>query len=172
MGHHIPGRDRDSCLICTDKIKKEEIAIKIKPLSDRVLVLRIGAEQKTKGGIVIPDAAKEKPQEGKVVAVGSGKMNEKGKRISLDVKTCIRILVIENNPSIRMLYREELFEEGYHVTTCDKGSDIMDLISEKNPDLVMTDDRSGGKHGLDLSKSLIIQSIKPIAQSEGDIYGM
>lgn len=66
--------------------------MKIKPLSDRVLVLRIEEGQKTKGGIVIPDTAKEKPQEGKVVAVGAGKVNDKGKRIPLDVKKGNRIL--------------------------------------------------------------------------------
>jgi chaperonin GroES len=60
--------------------------MKIKPLHDRVLILRIEEEQKTKGGIVIPDTAKEKPQEGKVVAVGSGKRDDKGKRIPLYVK--------------------------------------------------------------------------------------
>ena len=66
--------------------------MKIRPLSDRVLVLRIEEEQKTKGGIVIPDTAQEKPQEGKVVAVGSGKVDDKGKRIPMDVKTGDRIL--------------------------------------------------------------------------------
>lgn len=60
--------------------------MKIKPLNDRVLVLRIEEEKKTKGGIVIPDTVKEKPQEGKVVAVGSGKIDDKGKRIPMSVK--------------------------------------------------------------------------------------
>ena len=60
--------------------------MKIKPLNDRVLVLRIAEEQKTPGGLVIPDTAKEKPQEGKVIAVGSGKVNDEGKRISMEVK--------------------------------------------------------------------------------------
>ncbi len=66
--------------------------MKIKPLNDRVLVLRIEEEEKTKGGIIIPDTAKEKPQEGKVVAVGAGKLDENGKRIPLDVKKNDRIL--------------------------------------------------------------------------------
>jgi chaperonin GroES len=66
--------------------------MRIKPLSDRVLVLRIEEEEKTSGGIIIPDTAKEKPQEGKVVAVGPGKLDENGKRISLDVKTDDRVL--------------------------------------------------------------------------------
>ena len=66
--------------------------MQIKPLSDRILVLRIEEEQKTKGGIVIPDTAKEKPQEGKVVTAGPGKLDDKGKRIPLDVKKGDRVL--------------------------------------------------------------------------------
>lgn len=64
----------------------------IKPLNDRVLVLRVEEEQKTSGGIIIPDTAKEKPQEGKVVAAGPGKMGDNGKRAPLDVKEGDRIL--------------------------------------------------------------------------------
>lgn len=59
--------------------------MKIKPLHDRILVERIEEEEK-KGGIIIPDTAKEKPQQGKVVAVGSGRKDESGKRIPMDVK--------------------------------------------------------------------------------------
>ena len=66
--------------------------LKFRPLHDRVVVRRIDAEEKTKGGIIIPDTAKEKPQEGKVVAVGGGKVNEDGKKIPLDVKAGDRIL--------------------------------------------------------------------------------
>ncbi|MBU4425211.1 MAG: co-chaperone GroES [Desulfobulbaceae bacterium] len=66
--------------------------MKIKPLGDRILVLGVEKEKKTKGGILIPDTAKEKPQEGKVIAVGPGKVNEKGKRIPLDVKKGDRVL--------------------------------------------------------------------------------
>ena len=66
--------------------------MKIKPLGDRILVLGVEREKKTKGGILIPDTAKEKPQEGKVIAVGPGKVNEKGKRIPLDVKKGDRVL--------------------------------------------------------------------------------
>ena len=66
--------------------------MKIQPLHDRVLVKRIDEEEKTKGGIIIPDTAKEKPQEGKVVAVGSGKVDEKGKHITMEVKENDRIL--------------------------------------------------------------------------------
>ncbi|MBN1103083.1 MAG: co-chaperone GroES [Deltaproteobacteria bacterium] len=66
--------------------------MKIKPLNDRVLVLRIEQEEKTTGGIIIPDTAKEKPQEGKVVAVGPGKVDENGNRVPLEVKANDRIL--------------------------------------------------------------------------------
>ena len=66
--------------------------MKIRPLQDRVIVKRIQEEEKTKGGIIIPDTAKEKPQEGKVVAVGKGKVNENGKVTPLDVKAGDRIL--------------------------------------------------------------------------------
>ena len=66
--------------------------MKIRPLQDRVIVKRLEEEEKTKGGIIIPDTAKEKPQEGKVIAVGKGKMTEEGKLIPLDVKVGDRIL--------------------------------------------------------------------------------
>jgi chaperonin GroES len=66
--------------------------MKVKPLNDRVLVIRIGEEEKTSGGIIIPDSAKEKPQEGKVIAVGDGKLDEDGKRIPLEVKKNDRVL--------------------------------------------------------------------------------
>ncbi len=66
--------------------------MKIRPLQDRVIVKRIAEEEKTKGGIIIPDTAKEKPQEGKVIAVGKGKMNDDGKITPLDVKVNDRVL--------------------------------------------------------------------------------
>ena len=66
--------------------------MKIRPLQDRVIVRRLEEEEKTKGGIIIPDTAKEKPQEGKIVAVGKGKTTEEGKLIPLDVKTGDKIL--------------------------------------------------------------------------------
>ncbi|MEJ5359953.1 MAG: co-chaperone GroES [Desulfobacterales bacterium] len=66
--------------------------MKIRPMNDRILVVRVEEEKKTAGGIIIPDTAKEKPQEGKVVAVGPGKMGEDGKRIPMEVKKGDRIL--------------------------------------------------------------------------------
>ena len=66
--------------------------MKIRPLQDRIIVKRIEEEEKSKGGIIIPDTAKEKPQEGKVVAVGKGKVNDDGKIMPLDVKVNDRIL--------------------------------------------------------------------------------
>ena len=66
--------------------------MKIRPLNDRLLVIREEEEQKSAGGIIIPDTAKEKPQRGKIVAVGAGKIGEDGKRTPLEVKTGDRIL--------------------------------------------------------------------------------
>ncbi len=66
--------------------------MKIKPLGDRVLVLRIEEDDQTSGGIIIPDTAKEKPQEGKVVAAGPGRLDENGKKIPMSVKKNDRIL--------------------------------------------------------------------------------
>ncbi len=65
---------------------------KLRPLHDRVLVKRVEEEEVRRGGIIIPDTAKEKPQEGKVMAVGTGKVTEDGKKIPLDVKAGDRIL--------------------------------------------------------------------------------
>jgi chaperonin GroES len=66
--------------------------MKIRPLQDRLLVKRVESEQKSKGGIVIPDTAKEKPQEGKVIAVGKGKRSEEGKLLPLEVHKGDRVL--------------------------------------------------------------------------------
>ena len=63
-----------------------------RPLQDRVVVRRIDAEEKTKGGIIIPDTAKEKPQEGEIIAVGPGARDESGKVVALDVKAGDRVL--------------------------------------------------------------------------------
>jgi chaperonin GroES len=68
------------------------MGMRIRPLNDRVVVFRVGDEDKTAGGIIIPDTAKEKPQEGKVKAVGSGKVNDKGERVALEVKEGDRVL--------------------------------------------------------------------------------
>jgi chaperonin GroES len=68
------------------------MAVNVTPLHDRVLVRRLEEKETVKGGIIIPDSAKEKPQEGEVVAVGAGKLNDKGERIQLDVKVGDRIL--------------------------------------------------------------------------------
>ena len=66
--------------------------MKLKPLQDRILVQRVAEETTTKGGIIIPDTAKEKPAEGKVTAVGNGKVGDDGKRIPLEIKKGDRIL--------------------------------------------------------------------------------
>jgi len=66
--------------------------MKIRPLHDRILVKREEEKEVKKGGIIIPDTAKEKPQEGKVIAVGNGKVNDEGKKVPLDVKAGDKIL--------------------------------------------------------------------------------
>lgn len=66
--------------------------MKIRPLNDRILVKRLEEEEKTAGGIIIPDSAKEKPAEGEIVAVGPGKMNDAGERAAMDVKVGDRVL--------------------------------------------------------------------------------
>ena len=66
--------------------------MKVRPLQDRVIVRRVAEEEKTKGGIIIPDSAKEKPQQGKVIAAGNGKSKDDGQRVPLDVKAGDRIL--------------------------------------------------------------------------------
>jgi chaperonin GroES len=89
------------------------MALKVRPLHDRVIVQRIAEEEKTKGGIIIPDTAKEKPQEGRVVAVGRGKQ-EDGKVVPLDVKAGDKILFgkysgteIKLNGEEHLILREE-----------------------------------------------------------------
>jgi chaperonin GroES len=71
---------------------QEHTAMKIRPLQDRVIVKRVKEEEKTKGGIIIPDTAKEKPIEGEVIAVGNGKVQEDGKIRPLDIKAGDRVL--------------------------------------------------------------------------------
>ena len=66
--------------------------MKLRPLQDRILVQRVKEEEKTKGGIIIPDTAKEKPVEGRVIAAGIGKLSEEGNRIALEVKKGDRVL--------------------------------------------------------------------------------
>ena len=66
--------------------------MKLRPLQDRILVQRVEEETTTKGGIIIPDTAKEKPAEGKVMAVGNGKVGDDGKRVALEIKVGNRIL--------------------------------------------------------------------------------
>jgi chaperonin GroES len=68
------------------------MTMKLRPLQDRILVQRVAEETTTKGGIIIPDTAKEKPAEGKVVAVGNGKVGDDGKRVALEIKKGDRIL--------------------------------------------------------------------------------
>jgi chaperonin GroES len=84
------------------------MAIKLQPLSDRLVVKPIQSEEKTKSGIYIPDTAKEKPQEGKVVAVGPGKMTDEGKRIPMDLEVGDIVIYAKYGGSEIKLDDEEL----------------------------------------------------------------
>jgi len=95
--------------------------MKIRPLQDRVIVRRIESEQKTAGGIIIPDTAQEKPQEGEIVAVGSGARDENGKVIKLDVKKGDRVLFGKWSGTEVKVEGEELLIM--------KESDIMGLLA-------------------------------------------
>ena len=97
--------------------------MKFRPLHDRVLVRRLTAEEKTAGGIIIPDTAKEKPMEGEVVAVGPGARDESGKLQELDVKAGDRILFGKWSGTEVKIDGEELLIM--------KESDIMGIIEEK-----------------------------------------
>jgi len=81
---------------------------KLEPLGDRVVVKAIEREEITKGGIVLPDTVKEKPQEGKVIAVGPGKMTEEGKRIAMDVKVGDTVIYAKYGGTEFKLEDEEL----------------------------------------------------------------
>ena len=81
--------------------------MKARPLHDRILVIRIDGEAKSAGGIIIPDTAKEKPQQGKIVAVGKGKVNDDGKLMPLDVKVGDKILFAKYSGSEIKLDGEE-----------------------------------------------------------------
>lgn len=92
----------------------------IKPLHDRVVIERVEAESKTAGGIIIPDTAKEKPAEGRVVAIGAGAKDEDGKRIAMDVKIGDRVLFAKWGGT-------EVKFEGKELTIL-KESDILAII--------------------------------------------
>ena len=95
---------------------------KFRPLGDRVLVKRIKEEERTKGGIVIPDTAKEKPQEGKVIAVGKGKYTDEGKLIPIEVRSGDKILFGKYSGSEVKLDGEE------HVIM--REEDILGILDE------------------------------------------
>ena len=95
---------------------------KFRPLHDRVVVRRVESEEKTKGGIIIPDTAKEKPQEGEIIAVGSGARDEAGKLVPLDVKAGDRVLFGKWSGTEVKLNGEDLLIM--------KESDIMGVIEQ------------------------------------------
>ena len=98
---------------------------KFRPLHDRVVVRRIEADEKTKGGIIIPDTAKEKPQEGEIIAAGPGGRDENGKLTPLDVKTGDRVLFGKWSGTEVKLEGEELIIM--------KESDIMGVLEQSAP---------------------------------------
>jgi chaperonin GroES len=89
-------------------ILKRRTAMKIRPLHDRVIVRRIEEDQRTKGGIIIPDTAKEKPQMGEVIAAGPGKKTEDGKLVPIDVKKGDKVLFTKYAGSDIKIEGEEL----------------------------------------------------------------
>ena len=84
------------------------MAIKLQPLADRVVVKPIEREEVTKGGIVLPDTAKEKPQEGEVIAVGPGRLSEDGKRIAIDIKVGDKVIYTKYGGTEIKIEDEEL----------------------------------------------------------------
>src|SRR5258708_23346813 len=100
--------------------KNGEYVVKFRPLHDRVVVRRLAAEEKTSGGIIIPDTAQEKPMEGEVVAAGPGARNEQGQIVALDVKAGDRVLFGKWSGTEVKLDGEELLIM--------KESDIMGII--------------------------------------------
>ena len=94
-------------MISVQQLKQEGSTMKIRPLGDRILLKRIEEEQKSKGGILIPDTAREKPQEGKVIAVGKGRLLEDGKLVPLMVKKGDRVLFGKYSGSEVKLVGEE-----------------------------------------------------------------
>ena len=110
--------------------------MKFRPLHDRVVVRRIDAEEKTKGGIIIPDTAKEKPQEGEIIAVGPGARDESGKIVPLDVKAGDRILFGKWSGTEVRIDGEDLLIM--------KESDIMGVVEQTD----RQEDQEPGRRGL------------------------
>ena len=85
--------------------------MKVVPLNDKIVVQRLEAEEKTAGGIVLPDTAKEKPKQGKVLSVGDGKLTDSGKRIALQVKEGDRVLFTSDYPYGSMKAARQFFDQ-------------------------------------------------------------
>jgi chaperonin GroES len=105
-----------------ERKSKEVHLMKIIPLHDRILIKRVGEEEKTKGGIIIPDTAKEKPLQGKVIAVGKGALDKHGKLISLEVKEGDTVLLGKYAGTEIKIEGEE------HVIT--REDDILGIVEE------------------------------------------
>ena len=98
------------------------MAVKLQPLGDRVVVKPIEGEEVTKGGIILPDTAKEKPQEGKVLAVGPGRLTEDGKRMPMDVKVGDLVLYVKYGGTEIKVDGEELMILGENDILAKKAS--------------------------------------------------
>src|SRR5689334_21681173 len=125
MGPRCPGGSRNGWRTLTSQYPNQAggTTMKFRPLHDRVVVRRLEAEEKTAGGIIIPDTAQEKPMEGEVIAVGPGARDEAGKLVPLDVKAGNRILFGKWSGTEVKLDGEELLIM--------KESDIMGIIEGK-----------------------------------------
>jgi chaperonin GroES len=99
---------REANRSATRDLDQEETNVNIRPLHDRVVVKRLEQKETVRGGIIIPDTAKEKPQEAEVVAVGPGKINDDGKRSPMDVKKGDRVLIGKYSGSEIKIEDEEL----------------------------------------------------------------
>ena len=89
----VPPRSPKNCNSAHGKVEVDNVSVNIKPLEDRILVKPLDAEQTTASGLVIPDTAKEKPQEGKVIAVGPGRFNDDGdERIPMDISVGDKVI--------------------------------------------------------------------------------
>jgi len=88
----VSAKRESSPVFQTNNIKLQEDSMNVKPLSDRIIIRPLEAEQKTAGGIIIPDNAKEKPQKGEVVAVGAGKIADNGQKVEMTLKVGDKVL--------------------------------------------------------------------------------
>src|SRR6266851_5542731 len=154
--------------------------MKIRPLHDRILVKRQEEKETRKGGIIIPDSAKEKPQEGKVIAVGNGKVTDEGKKITLDVKTGDRILFGKYSGSEVTQDNEEDMGAQMVKEVASKTSDIAGdgtttatvlahaIIREGLKNVTAGANPMGLKRGIDKAVDVVVEELKRMSKSTKD----